>query len=48
MQKKIKIPEAYFPFPSRVTLKHLNDVVVQTAFVKTPSYVIDEMVLEDN
>ena len=48
MQKNTKIPEAYFPFPSHVTLKHLKDVVNQTADIQTPSYVIDEAVLESN
>jgi len=48
MQKEQKIPEVYFPFPSHVTLKHLKDVVKQAANIQTPSYIIDEAVLEEN
>lgn len=48
MPKEQKIPESYFTFPSHVTIKHLKNVVKQTADVKTPSYVIDESVLEEN
>lgn len=48
MKKTQKIPEAYFTFPSYVTMKHLNDVGQQVKDVATPAYVIDETVLESN
>ncbi|MFA6486162.1 MAG: carboxynorspermidine decarboxylase [Candidatus Magasanikbacteria bacterium] len=48
MSNKTKIPEAYFPFPSRVSSTHLKNVVKNTANIQTPAYVIDETVLEDN
>lgn len=48
MQKEYKFPESYFPFPSHVSLKHLQDVSKQLVNIQTPAYVVDEAVLEDN
>lgn len=48
MDKNKKIAENYFPFPSRVSNQHLKNVVLETQDIKTPSYIIDESVLEDN
>ena len=45
-----KVNPAYinFNFPSHVTMQHLQDVKKQLVGIKTPAYVIDEAVLEDN
>jgi len=48
MTKEYKFPESYFPFPSHVSLKHLQDVIKQLSNIQTPAYVIDETVLEEN
>lgn len=48
MKKEQKIPDIYFPFPSRVSVEHLRDVTKQLAGIQTPAYVIDEAVLEEN
>jgi carboxynorspermidine decarboxylase len=45
---KVNPADINFNFPSHVTVKHLEDVKKQLVGIKTPSYVIDEALLEDN
>jgi carboxynorspermidine decarboxylase len=45
---KVNPADINFNFPSHVTMQHLQDVKKQLVGIKTPAYVIDEAVLEDN